>query len=203
MKDIELFSAFLETEVVSIAKVKETHIKKFNLHLHDLGYSNHTIARKNSSLRLYLKFLRKEGVMVHNPMEDIKQPKLGVREERFTEEDFHLLLQETLHPRDQLLLSLTFLDKIKVRDILKLKKNHYEKNQGILYLPKKAVLVHAQSKVLLDRLFEEENEYFVFNQHGKPLTESGAYFVFKQFFEKIGKPELRPIDVYKKQKVMD
>ena len=72
-----------------------------------------------------------------------------------------------------------------------------------MYLPKKAVLIHAKTKTLLDQIYETENDYFVFNQHGKPLTESGAYFVFKQYFEKINKPELRPIDVYKKQKVFD
>lgn len=203
MKDIELFSSFLENEAVSVAKVKETHIKKFNLHLHEMGYSNHTIARKNSSLRLYLKFLRKEGVMVHNPMEEIKQPKLSVREVTFTEEDFMAICAEETPLRDRLMVSLAYLDKVKVRDMLQLKKEQYEKHQGILYLPKKAVLVHPKTKALLDVFYEEENDYFISNQHGKPLTESGAYFVFKQYFDHIGKPELRPIDVYKKQKVID
>ena len=194
-----MFSEFLEKEAINVVKMKEAHVKKFNLYLHEHGYSNHTIARKNSSLRLYLKFLRKEGVMVHNPMEDIKQPKLTVREESFTEEDYQMLTKETMSERDQLLLALAYLDKVKVRDILSLKKEQYEKHQGIIYLAKKAVLVHPKTKVLLDAAFENEHLYFVTNQHGKPLTESGAYFVFKQYFEKIGKPHLRPVDVFKKK----
>lgn len=198
IRDIETFTSFIEQEGVGIAKIRETHIKKFNLHLVELGYSNHTIARKNSSLRLYMKYLRKQGVMVENPMEDIKQPKMTKRNSGLDDIDIDLMEQKTKHPRDQLLLSLAYYDKIKLSFIIKLRKDQYDQQQGILYVGKTAVLLHEKTKRALNAMPACNSDFLIVNQHQKPLSESGAYYIVKTYFEEIGKPSLRPIDLYKK-----
>lgn len=184
--------------------MKETHVKKFNLKLNESGYSNHTIARKNSSLRLYFKYLRKEGYMVINPMEDIKQPNLPKREHLLTNEDF-LLIEEKASidkERDLLLLSLAYYDKVKISEIIKLKRSSFDKQQGVLYLENRAVALSVKTKNILEQSQTNENNYLVVNQHNKPLSISGAYFIIKNYFESIGKPELRPVDLYRKKELI-
>ena len=63
VKDIELFLHFLTHENIKLIQTKEIHIRQFNYSLKEKGYSEHTIARKNSALRLFFKFLRKQGAM--------------------------------------------------------------------------------------------------------------------------------------------
>lgn len=204
MKDVELFTNFVDKEGLRVVNLKETHIKKFNLHLNELGYSNHTIARKNSSLRIYFKYMRKEGFMVGNPMEDIKQPNLPKRENGLTAEDFRLMEEKAENgaTRDLILLSLAYYDKVKISEIIKLKREAFEKQQGILYLEKKAVILNNKTKNLLENAKGDEEGYLVVNQHNKPLSESGAYFILKNYFDGIGKPELRPVDLYRKNELL-
>lgn len=192
-----MFVGYLEEEGIVVSKIRETTIKQFNLKLHESGYSNHTIARKNSSLRLFLKFLRKEGVMVENPMDDIRQPLLTKRDVTFTPDNFQEMYNSATNIRDKLLMSLAYNDKIKVSDMILVKAENYEKNNGVLYLGNKAKLLSEKTRDILKNEEIFENEFLLVNQHGKKLSESGAYFIIKSYFEKIGKKELRPIDLYK------
>lgn len=203
LKDVDDFLLFLQNKDIGISEVRESSIKEYNLFLKEEGYSNHTVARKNSSLRLYFKFMRKLGLMTNNPMEDIKQPKLVERKSQLSLDDFYKLFEIAKCKRDILILSLCYFDKVKVSDLVKIKVGQYNKEQGILYLGKRAVLVHQETKKNIDsyinELEKEEFELLLVNQHGKELSVSGVYFLLKKYFEEIGKSDLRPIDLYKNQ----
>lgn len=194
---------YLEKEEIKITKLKEVHVKKYNLFLSELGYSNHTIARKNSSLRVYLKYLRKEGIMVHNPMDDIKQPALTSRKPKIDHEKIKEMIKliPDERKRDRLLLSLCYYEKIKISDAIELKWYNYKKDEGVLYTGKKAIILTEETKWLLDRSLdgsmEEKETNLLTSQHQKPLTNSGAYYIVKRYLKEWNQENIRPIDLWK------
>lgn len=202
VKDIKLFELYLDKEKIAISNVKETTIKMFVIWLKEQKYTNATIARKLSSLRKYFKFLRKEGILQVNPMEDIKQPKTKKNENKINQEVFETIKQVIDHEenkRDFLLFHLAYYERMKASELIQFKKEHYKKEQGIIYFEEKAIEVSQQTKRILDGFYEQVfGEYMFQNQHGKPLTSSGMYFVIKQYFKKAGKEHLRPVDLFKK-----
>lgn len=194
-----MFEDFIDKQNVKIAEVKEIHIKRYNIYLKEKGYSNHTIARKNSSLRMFFKYMRKQGLMKHNPIEDIKQPELTKKESSLKEKDIMELeniIKEGGSERDYLLFKLANLEKIRLNELIKLKKEHFNQNQGILYLTKKAISLKDETKKMLEEyILSIDGDFLFTNQHNKPLTESGVYFVMKSYIGKIEKENIRPIDI--------
>jgi len=200
LNDLKIFDEYIEKEKIKVAQVKETQIKRFMLFLTEKGYSNHSIARKLSSLRLYFKYLRKEGVMLHNPMEDIKQPMTKKRQVILSKEEIIKikdLMKENI--RDLLLFSLVVDEKIKVSDVLLLQVKSYHIQQGILYLPKKAVSLSESTNQLIKMYIQgkEAEEMLLKNQHQKPLQEAGAYYILKKYLKEIDREDVRPFDLSK------
>lgn len=198
VRDVEDFLAYLTNEAIQPHEVKEVHIKKYQFQLTEGGYSTHTIARKMSALRLFFKHLRKIGKMERNPLEDIKQPIVEKREKKLsTQEAAEIETQIVANKRDQLLFSLLYREKIKLRDIVMLKKESFNEAQSILYLEKRALSVSPTTKTLMMERLVEEGDYMIASQKGKPLTESGAYYIVKNLLRSIGREDLRPIDLTK------
>jgi len=175
-------------------------IKRYQIMLTEKGYSNHTIARKISALRLYFKHLRKEGIMTHNPIEEIKQPILEKRESKMTMEEAEKLKELMKRDeRDFLIFCLLFTEKIKLSELITIKQKDYNLHQGILYLQKRALSLQEETKRTIQNYLKEgENDSFLVKSlKGKPLTEPGAYFIVKGYLKEIGRDDLRPIDLVK------
>lgn len=200
LNDLKVFDEYIEKENIKVAQIKETQIKRFMLFLREKGYSNHSISRKLSALRLYFKHLRKEGVMLHNPMEDIKQPMTEKRNVTLTKEEV-VQIKELMkeNPRDLLLFTLVVDEKIKVSDVISLQVKSYHVQQGILYLPKKAVSLSEPTNELIKTYIKgkEAEEVLFKNQHNKLLKESGAYYILKTYLKNIDREDVRPLDLSK------
>lgn len=202
IKDVEDFINYSKKEDIKIPKIKESDIKRYNIKLAKEGYSNHTIARKNSSLRLYFKFLRKTGFMIENPMEDIKQPTLQKKQIKVNEkieEKIITVIKEEGNLRDMLLFHLLRREKIKLSEIIKLRVKDYNKNQGILYTQKKAIVTDEKTKELVNQIIvsKDSEEYILTNHRGKRLTEPGAYYLIKKYLREVNELQIRPIDLTK------
>lgn len=200
INDCKMFLEFIEEKNVLPEKTKEMHIMQYQITLKEKGYSNHTIARKISSLRIFFKYLRITKKMQHNPLEEIKQPMVEKREEKLSYKQWGELMEAVGdNERDKLFLTLIYKEKIRINDLIKINVEDYNKNQGILYLEKKAVSLESETKKMLDTHVEEKNGYdFLFNsKRGEVLTEAGAYFIVKSYLKKIGLEYLRPIDLVK------
>jgi site-specific recombinase XerD len=200
LNDLKLFDEYIEKENIKVAQIKETQIKRFLLFLAEKGYSNHSIARKLSALRLYFKHLRKEGIMLHNPMEDIKQPMTEKREVQLTDEEVKKmkeLMRE--NERDFLLFLLVFDEKIKVSDVISIQVKDYQLQQGILYLMKRAISLSEETNHYLKTYIQnmQPEDMLMKNQKNKPLSESGAYFILKNYLKKINRNDVRPLDLSK------
>lgn len=198
-KDIEQFVSYCKEQELETKEVKEMHIKQYVMRLKEKGLSSHTIGRKCSSLRFYFKYMRKAGEMVHNPMEDIKQPRMESQKQKVTEEMWETIIepiQEEGNERDLLLMYLLHYDKIKISEIVGLQTEQYKEMQGILYLGKRAVPLHEKTKQVLDNYIKQvKTDYLFTNQHQKPLTKPGAYFVVKTHLKQAGLETVRPIDL--------
>jgi site-specific recombinase XerD len=142
-------------------------------------------------------------MMVANPMEDIKQPLLTPRvaDLKTTEmEELRALMVN--NKRDLLIFYLHYYEGLKTSEIIKIKKDQYHQEQKILYLKQKAVHLHAETSELFDRISAslESDAFYFCNQHQKPLTLSGMYFLIKKYLYQIGRSDIRPIDLIKQRK---
>lgn len=200
-QDVNMFLEYMEEKEIDIKKIREMDVKEYILTLMEGDYKNNTIARKNSALRQYFKFLRGTGEIISNPMEDIKQPEL---EKRFNEVN-PAIIEELLSvveiPRDRLMISLMYYEKIKPKDFLDLKKESYDEKQNILKLESKLVLLKekTQEEIVPYIREKEENELLFISARKQKLTPSGVYYLIKKYLKEIGREEIRPIDFTKKE----
>lgn len=75
--DLEQFFAFLQTLGHSglVAEVSSAEVRAWIVSMMDSGISAVTVHRKISCLRIFFRWLRKEGFVDHNPMERVVLPK--------------------------------------------------------------------------------------------------------------------------------
>ena len=96
-KDLEGFSAFLESEGVGHPVAIDVRFVRAWLHnLHGHGFSRTSVARKLSSLRGYLDWLCRRGVLPSNPAALVSTPKRGTRLPRHLHENEILPLVDEL-----------------------------------------------------------------------------------------------------------
>ncbi|PGK51617.1 hypothetical protein CN918_27885 [Priestia megaterium] len=179
--------------------MKERHIKNYIMTIKNEGVSDHSIARRCSAMRLFLKYLRKQGIMVHNPMEDIKQPQLIKREVQLSEHE-RMLLAEKMRAdaRDYLMYLMLVDEKIKVSEITKIQWKDVNEQSSIIYLPKRAVSLKDNTLEQLKIVSEEKNDGPIFkNRHGKPLSVNGAHFILKGYLKQVNREDIRPNDLTK------
>lgn len=75
--DLMQFEDFLETQFVgSLAECKAIHIRGFMAMLLDAGLTPRSVHRKVSSVRGWFKYLRRQGLMVGDPMSKVILPKM-------------------------------------------------------------------------------------------------------------------------------
>ncbi|QST03080.1 site-specific integrase (plasmid) [Pontibacillus sp. ALD_SL1] len=198
-KEADKLLSFLREEGILLAEVKEVHVQRFLDLCKSKGYSSHSVAKTSSSIRSFFKHLRNEGVMIHNPMDNIKQPKTTKREVTVSEQELDEIRQRLRNSRDRVMFSMLTYERIRLNDMIRIRLDHFEPKQGIIYLDNKAYPLSECTKRDMVKHIEQEGitDYIFLNQHRKPLTSQGAYYIIKQYFIEIGKPDIRPIDLVK------
>ena len=84
MKDVVDLQVFMkDQEIDSFASITHTFARYFVGYLSDQGLTNKSIARKISSLRSFYKWLKGEGVMDHNPFQQVTLPKIKKSQPQF------------------------------------------------------------------------------------------------------------------------
>src|SRR5262245_40182691 len=66
-----------ESKRAELHDIATTRLRAYLVHLHELGLSKRTIARRLSSLRSFIKFLRRHGLVQKNPALGLRTPKQG------------------------------------------------------------------------------------------------------------------------------
>lgn len=123
--DVSQFTDYSELSWGDFASVRASHIRSWIVHLFDLGVSRKSINRKLSSLRTFFKWMKKEGLLMINPMAKVTGPKSEKRLPQFARETE--LSEEKLGPvftddfegvRDRLMLEMFYQTGIRLSELI-------------------------------------------------------------------------------------
>jgi integrase/recombinase XerC len=128
-KDIEQFLDFSCIESVKdLADVNYQNIRSWLVEILEKGNSNRTAARKISSLRVYFKWLHKEGIITDNPVSKIKAPKQSkrlpsfFRESQLDSNGFQNMFDESFEGiRNKLIIEVLYQTGIRLSELIDLK----------------------------------------------------------------------------------
>lgn len=204
--DLNSFSAWLQDMGYAIEDMDLADFRAYLAKLNQGGLSRRTINRKLSSLRGFLKFLVREGVLTDNPAQDLQSPKLERKlPKTISEKDFEALIaacdqKDPLQLRDRALFELFYASGARVSEISALNMCHVNTAQGELRLfgkgrKERIVPLHDQAiRVLLMyiegarpqlSLCNKEAALFL-SSRGLRLSADAIRKILKSYLVKIG-----------------
>ncbi|MGF7535583.1 site-specific integrase [Bacillus mexicanus] len=203
IKDYSDFESYLMQTNKNVEETTETDVKEYIQWLRDKGFSNKTIPKKISLLRKYYKWLRREGKMIHNPMDDIQQPKIVEEKREVTEEERkHLreIVEQKNSIRDKVIFKLLMDEGIKPNEMIQITFKDCDLEKRMILFDKKKVAINEETAAFIEEMKSKKSEGFLLtNQHGHPLKESGIYFVIKNYLSAMENINIKPMDLMTKK----
>jgi integrase/recombinase XerC len=135
LKDVDQFMVFAELTFTDLLEVRASLIRSWVVHLFDQGVAKKSINRKLSSLRTFFKWLKKESLIVSNPLVKVTGPKNEKRLPQFAKESD--LKLEKLEPifsstfeglRDRLMFEIFYQTGIRLSEWIGLKDGDVQSN---------------------------------------------------------------------------
>jgi integrase/recombinase XerC len=128
--DLTQFTEFLELKTISeLNELTSLNIRSWIVYLIDEGQSNRSVNRKIATLRTFYKWLRKQNLVVNNPMTKIQGPKNEKRLPVFAKESdlesdklADLFANDFDGMRDALMVELFYQTGIRLNELINLKK---------------------------------------------------------------------------------
>jgi len=124
--------ADFETFAKDIKAVDKKIIRGYLTHLNQKGVTKRTILRRLSALRSFFKYLLKEGVISHNPLEEIDAPKLEKTiPAPLTREELDRLFQQPdtqtyLGFRDRAIMELFYSSGLRISELVGLDRSDFD-----------------------------------------------------------------------------
>ncbi len=188
------------------ADVSDQTISEYVLHLHDLGYSQSTRARKVASCKSLFGFLVMEDVVENNPTSNLSSPRGGRSlPETLTEDDIDRLLSTASDDapessRDQTMLELLYATGMRVSELISLNLEDVDTDNGyvrcfgkggkerLLPIYEQAAesleLYVADARPILES--EKSGTALFLNRRGSRLTRQGFWLILKARAERAG-----------------
>jgi integrase/recombinase XerC len=96
--DLEQFQTFLlpffPNEIVEVKDINTLMVRDFLRMLHDKSDKNRSLARKMAALRMFFRYLKRQGIIEKSPVESMERPKFEKPLPKFfTEDEINLLLK--------------------------------------------------------------------------------------------------------------
>jgi len=179
----------------------------------DGGAKPRSTARQLSSFRRFYRYLLREGVIAEDPTANIAMPKIGrALPQSLTEEEVDSLLSapnvaEPLGHRDRAMLEVLYATGVRVSELINLKLNQINLNQGVLRIIGKGdrerliplgdeaqdwireFIDGARGEILLER----QTEYLFPTRRGDRMTRQAFWHIIKRYAKKAGvKKKLSP-----------
>ncbi len=209
-KDLQQFSAFLESNELAFSTVRHQEIRGFVVDLIDKECEARSVNRKLSTLRSFYKFLLRERLVSGNPLLQIKSPKIAKRLPKTIETDKvdFLLNSEDIFAsdfeglRDRLIIELLFGTGMRLAELLALKDCDFDKwNQALKVFGKRSkerivplniTLLKVLEKYIIEKvvLFPVA-EMLIVTQQGKPAYPKLIYRVVKKYLTHVSTQEKR------------
>lgn len=204
IKDFQDFLEYINEKKIEPEKTTETDVREYIHWLREeKEYTNKTVTKKISLLRKYFKWLRKNGEMVYNPMDDIQQPKIVEVKNEITEEErsqIKLKIKESKNIRDQVIFGLLMDEGVKPNEMIGITFKDCDLEKRMVYLEKKAIAISEETASFIIQMKKSREDGFLLtNQHGHPLKESGIYWVIKNYLAETQTTNIRPMNLIKKK----
>ena len=184
-----------------------TTLSKFVLTLQEKSYTRSTIARKIASIKSFLTFLVREGILHQNPSDNLSAPKIGrTLPTPISEEEINRLLDsagaghslESL--RDKAMLEILYATGMRVSEMVSLDQNDINLSEGYVKCMGKGakerlIPIHDSANQAITDYIDtarpnlignpREPALFV-NQRGERLTRQGFWLILKAHARRAG-----------------
>jgi integrase/recombinase XerD len=205
-RDIIGFIKFLEDGGLSLSdKPERSCIENYIGHMREFGKKTRSIVRSISALRGLFNFLLADGIISHNPLEDIEIPKYSppIPEVLSEQEVIELLKLPTgskTSLRDRMILELLYATGLRVSELIKLKKSDINLEGGFVIASGKrskerVVPLNIYSKDTIKAYLKEENPpgvYLLPNKRGGMLTRQAIWKIIRKYATKMAKEHISP-----------
>ena len=187
--------------------VDEDMMSQYLLHLHALEYSDTTRARKVASSKSLFGFLLDEGIVKHDPTENISSPRIGRSlPDTLSAEDVDDLLASVAAQstpdgmRDSAMLELLCASGLRVTELVSLNLGDLDLEQGSVRClgkggKERIIPVHASAVDVLWRYIADGRPSFVknksesslfLNRRGRRLSRQGFWLILKAHAKRAG-----------------
>jgi len=201
-KDIEQFSDFSNIEnEQDLREVNFQLVRSWLVQLLEKGNSNRTAARKISSLRVYFKWLLKEGVVKDNPVSKIKSPKQSknlpsfFREAQLDPVNFDSLFDDSFDGvRNRLVIEFLYQTGVRLSELIALKVKDVDQSKVKVLGKRNKERVIPISENLSDLIKDYQkkiteqgivNEYLFVLKNGKTLYPKFVYRLINSYFSNV------------------
>lgn len=208
--DLKKLESYLSQQGIQTAsKITETSLNSYVLYLEKDGMSPASVSRYIASMKAFLLFLLKRGLISGDPSENIKAPKVVKKPPQILEEDkiMALLNQPDLSCskgiRDKAMLELLYATGMKVSELINVKVSDVNLSGKYITCGEKQErsipFGEAAKKALRDYLDIREtvfdrknNEYLFLNSQGKQLSRQGFWKILKGYAKETGIRDINP-----------
>ncbi len=208
--DLMEFMAFLGQDRVSpkFKEIDQHVIRSYLGHLLDRGVQRRTTARKLASLRSFLKYCMREGILKSNPATNVVTPKLPKRlpvylDERSVETMMNLPAENTFRGvRDRAVLEMLYSTGIRLNELLQLRLRDVRlaentvkvlgkgSKERILPLGKKAKeavqrYLPQRESILAEGGAGREEQHVFLSSRAQPLDAKGVYRIVQKYITSV------------------
>ena len=213
--DLSQLREYFEESITSkdISSIDTQQLKDYIEYLHTQGYVQATISRKISVAKSLFAYLKENGVMEHNPAEQLITPRVEKSTPVvITPEEFSILInringQTATEIRDKAILELLYATGMRASEIISLDLNSIEIMDDRIWIQcgeeknKRTFPINKiAAKALTDYLQEARQKFLprndsstlFINQKGGRFTRQGVWHIVKRCAKKAGMPHITP-----------
>ncbi|MBB2183060.1 tyrosine-type recombinase/integrase [Lachnospiraceae bacterium MD1] len=208
--DLKKLMAFLDKQsVFSVGKITETNLNSYILSLEKEGLSPSSVSRNIASIKSFLLYLVKHGIMTGDPSERIKAPKVSKKTPQIIDNDLmeRLLQQPNVNTpkgiRDRAILELLYATGIKVSELIMLKLTDINmtgryitcrefKERNIPFGKSAESAIKQYLKIRQECFNKYDLDYLFLNISGEQLSRQGLWKILKGYAAMVGMKNISP-----------
>lgn len=204
--DLLALNQRLTQREVDLVRASRADVMEYIAWRVDGGAKPRSTARQLSSFRRFYRYLLREGVIAEDPTAQIAMPKIGrALPQSLTEEEVESLLgaptvSEPLGHRDRTMLEVLYATGVRVSELINLKMNQINLNQGVLRIIGKGdrerlIPLGDEAQDWLrefidgprvEILLERQTDYLFPTRRGDRMTRQAFWHIIKRYAKKAG-----------------
>lgn len=204
--DLMALGRHLADDGIEVVRARKSDLLGFIAWRVEQGAKPRSTARQLSSFRRFYRYLCREGVISDDPTADIEMPRIGRSlPKSLTEDEVEALLaapntDEPLGHRDRAMLELLYATGLRVSELINLKQNQVNLNQGVLRIVGKGdrerlIPLGEESQRWLKEfmegprveiLLERQTDYMFPTRRGDRMTRQAFWHIIKRYAQKAG-----------------